>query len=197
MVIARSRCGHTALRSGRGFTLIELMVTVALLAILAAMAAPSFTNLINSNRLAGAANDVVAALQMARMEAIRRGESVVLCPSTDGADCDGDDWSRMIVFSDRNGNRSVDPSTDVLLRDVTVAGSGIEVNASPNVSGEGWIRFAADGMVWVGSARQGAISICSTRLSPDRNTRDIHAVVSRVSVSTRNGTAACDAPTDS
>lgn len=185
-------------RRGRmpGFTLIELMVTLAVLAVLAALAAPSFSTLINSNRLAGAANDLVGALQVARMEAIRRGQSVVLCPSTDGSACSGGDWSRIIVFSDRNRNEAVDAAQDVVVRDITLAAAGMRVVPSRNVSGSGWIRFSPDGLAWVGANRSGAISVCSTRLPDDRNTRDVRVVTSRVSVTTRNGTSACTAPSD-
>ena len=179
-----------------GFTLIELVVTMAVVAILAALAAPSFTSLINSNRLTGAANDVVAALQVARMDAIRRGESVVLCPSTNGTTCGGANWSRMIVFSDRNGNRTVDAAHDVVIRDVSLAAPGIQVSPSRNVGGSGWIRFSGDGLAWVGANRRGALSVCSTRVPIDRNARDIHVAISRVAVRTRSGTAACTAPSD-
>lgn len=177
-------------RQARGFTLIELMVTVALLAILAAMAAPSFTTLINSNRLSGAANDIVAALQVARMEAIRRGENVVICPSTNGIGCSGTDWSRMIVFSDRNANRAVD-AQDVVVRDVTLAASGIQVRPSAMVAGGHRIQFSPDGLALVGTNRNAAIGVCSTKVPADRNTRDVRLVASRVSVSTRNGGAGC------
>jgi len=176
--------------------MVELMVTVAVLAILVTLAAPSFANLINSNRLVGAANDIVAALQVARMEAIRRGQSVVICPSTDGASCAGANWSRMIVFSDRNGNRAVNAPQDVVLRDITLTAAGMQVVPSNSVSGSGWIRFSADGLAWVGANRSGAISVCSDRLPDARNTRDVRIVTSRVSVTTRNGSAACTAPSD-
>lgn len=181
----------------RGFTLIELMVTLAVLAILAALAAPSFSNLINSNRLIGAANDVVAGLQLARLEAVRRGQSVVVCPSTDGSSCAGSDWSRMIVFSDRNGNRQVDAPADVVIRDIVLAGSGLVIKASPNVTAQNWIRFSPDGFAWVGNQRQGGLGVCSSKLPPERNTRDVHVAVSRVSVSERAGTSDCAAPANS
>lgn len=60
----------------QGVTLIELMVTIAVAAILLAIATPSFTSLINSNRLTSASNEMVATLQAARMEAVRLNTTV-------------------------------------------------------------------------------------------------------------------------
>lgn len=59
-----------------GFTLIELMVTIAVAAILLAVAVPSFRHLIISNRLTTAANNVVTAVTLARSEAIKRNANV-------------------------------------------------------------------------------------------------------------------------
>ncbi len=71
----------------RGFTLPELVVTVALAGIVAATAVPSFQELIRENRLSGQVNDFVAVHNFARSEAIRRGQVVSLCASSDGASC--------------------------------------------------------------------------------------------------------------
>ena len=62
--------------ASRGFTLIELMITVAMLAVLLGIAAPSFARMLASNRMATQTNDFIAALNLARMEAVRRGQSV-------------------------------------------------------------------------------------------------------------------------
>lgn len=169
-----------------GFTLLELLVTLAVLAVIAAMAAPSFSNLINSSRLTGAANDLVAALQVARMEAIRRGVSVQLCPSTDGTSCAGDDWSRVVVI----------PQGGTVIRDVTLDVAGMAVTPSASVDAAGVIRFAPNGLVRIGDKVKGAISVCSSRLPVNTNSRDIQIAVSRISVVTRNGTANCTAPSD-
>src|SRR3546814_19233482 len=74
-------------RTGGGFTLIELMVTISVLAILMMLAVPSFTSIINSNRLTAQSNEVVAALQLARMEAIKQNRRAIVCRSATGTTC--------------------------------------------------------------------------------------------------------------
>jgi len=73
----------------RGFTLIELMVTITILAILLGWAVPSFNNAALSSKLTGFANDLVASTQIARSEAIKRNAPITLCRSTNGATCAG------------------------------------------------------------------------------------------------------------
>ncbi len=70
-----------------GFTLVELMVTLAVLVILISIAIPSFMNMIQNSRSAALANSIVIALNVARSEAVKRNALVNLCPSSDGATC--------------------------------------------------------------------------------------------------------------
>lgn len=69
----------------RGFTLIELLVVLSISAILLAVAVPSFQSSIASMRATDAANSLVASIDLARAEAIRRGEQVFLCRATSTA----------------------------------------------------------------------------------------------------------------
>lgn len=71
----------------RGFTAIELMVTVAILAILAALAAPSFTPLMERWRVRQIAEELQSTLYYARSEAIKRGGNITIARHTSGSDC--------------------------------------------------------------------------------------------------------------
>jgi type IV fimbrial biogenesis protein FimT len=85
-VVSPARAGRRS-RAARGFTLVELMVTLLVLAILLGLAVPSFRDASLSSRLTGYANDLVAGVQIARSEAIKRNATVTLCASEDGATC--------------------------------------------------------------------------------------------------------------
>src|SRR5882757_9276089 len=75
---------RVALRTATGFTFVELMVTLTVVAILAALAVPNMRPFIQNNRLTAASNDLLRSFQLARTEAIKRGQpnvNVVVCAS--------------------------------------------------------------------------------------------------------------------
>jgi type IV fimbrial biogenesis protein FimT len=89
----------------KGFTLVELLITIVVISILLAAAVPSFMQAIKNNRITGQATSFVISTQMARNEAIKRGASTTMCAKTVNMDtCSGsNDWSTgWIVFSDLN-----------------------------------------------------------------------------------------------
>lgn len=85
----------STMRTQYGFTLIETMVAIAILAIVISIAAPSFTRMLQSNRAAVLSNELLGTLQIARSEALKRRTNIVLCRSTTGSNTcvNGTDWS--------------------------------------------------------------------------------------------------------
>jgi type IV fimbrial biogenesis protein FimT len=86
----------------RGLTLVELMTTLLVLAIALGIGVPAFYNIVDTNRMAAAVNELVASVHYARSEAVKRRANTTLCASRDGAGCDEgaglrDGW---IVFVD-------------------------------------------------------------------------------------------------
>jgi len=122
----------------RGFTLIEMLVVMTISAILVAMAIPSFQGIIRSSRISGAANSFIAAVDLARSEAIRRATVVTVCRSTNpeavNANCSdaagngfaGDDWaSGWIAFAKAPGNAvttTVEAGDELLMRQAAFPG---------------------------------------------------------------------------
>lgn len=101
----------------QGFSLLELLMTMAIVGISLGMAVPGLTGLIRDNRMSAVLNDFVTDLNLARSEAIKRGSRITLCASRDQQHCtDNGDWSQgWIVFADPDDNGRRD-STETLLR---------------------------------------------------------------------------------
>lgn len=149
-------------RSQRGFSLIELLITVAILGILAGLAAPSFVSLIRSNRLTAAANDMLGAIALARSEALRRGLRVVLCKSTDNATCNnsaswGDGW---IVFLDGDNDSARTVASEPLFR-VGHSNDGVTSSVA-GATVVNYISFTPRGAArtTTGAVQSGVITLC-------------------------------------
>jgi len=99
----------TAIRShARAFTLIEMMVTLAILAVLATMAAPHLTDFVRNSNLTSAANNLSSALAAARSEAMKRNRPAMVIAQPGG-------WKNgFIAFVDMDRDGAFDPAKDVL-----------------------------------------------------------------------------------
>jgi type IV fimbrial biogenesis protein FimT len=86
----------------RGFTLVELLVTLSVAGILVSIAIPNFQTLMASNRMSAQANDLITALTFARSEAVKRAANVTVCSSSDGATCTGG-WAQGWIVRDAAG----------------------------------------------------------------------------------------------
>ena len=104
----------------KGFTLLELLVVVSILGTLAMLGLPSLGDMLARAETDSSAKLLQSALSLAKSEAIKRGESVSVCASTDGNDCTTNAWSAgWVVFvdnnADANGNAgSIDPGDTVI-----------------------------------------------------------------------------------
>lgn len=163
------------MKSVKGFTLIELMVTIAVAAILIAIAVPSFRNLIVSNRLNTLSTEVVDAISFARSESIKRNQTVVLCraASAGATSCSsGTPWAHWVVLAGNEVLRQGDINT---------------YNASVRVSSgltNDRVDFGGDGLARNGGniiTDEEEITICATS-GPESRRNVTFGAASRVSV---------------
>lgn len=134
------------MKAQKGFTLTELLVVSAIVAILLAIGVPSYRYITNSYRMSAEVNSLLGDLQYARAEAIKEGQPVTVCTSANGTTCaGGNSWSvGWIVFSDANGNRTVDAPADTVLH-VQAGFTGTVPDTFTATGGVGAVTFNREG----------------------------------------------------
>lgn len=147
-----------------GFTLIELMVTIAVASVLIMVAVPSFNDAILNSKLTGNANNLLSSIQIARSEAIKRNTVVLLCRSADGKSCaTSGGWEQGWIVRLPGAVSATDPDPNLIFVQprlpaiLTVAGPATDVS------------FQAIGA----GATVAAFKICPVTPTSDRRGRDI------------------------
>lgn len=148
-----------------GLTLIELMITLSIIAILVALAGPPYRQFIQNQRLSAASSELQRALWLARAEAMTRARRVTACRSANGADCSATagTWTQgWMVFVDTDGDGTRDTDEPILLVQQPLTGIS-SANGSTNLAS--YVSYTGTGYAALlnGSPQSGSIVFCDNR----------------------------------
>jgi len=105
------------LYSQKGFNLVELIITIAILAIIATIAAPAILNQLASMEAKRIKNQLETTFKIAKAESFIRRQNLLVCLSNSGGRCHRDSYKKLLLFVDNNDNKHFDVQVDVLLKE--------------------------------------------------------------------------------
>lgn len=156
----------------KGFTLIELMVTISIVAIMAAIAIPAFQDFIRQTRVTTQTNDFITVLNYARSESIKQGRAVTVCKSANLTACTtAGNWDQgWIVFVDSNKDRLVSAAAGTTPADIILRVHAGLTGGSTLVGGatlSNWIQYSPTGTaVGNGGATANGVATSQVVLCP-------------------------------
>lgn len=160
------------IRTAKGFTLLELLITLSIAGILLAIGVPSFTSMMAESRISAQYNSLVGSLYHARSEAIKGAADVTVCPRDmiDGTQCgDSSDWRNgWIVFIDEayipnEATAIIENQSNIIAVQPAIAGPntiasfGSTTNVVSNVTPANYVRYLQNGS---SSLTTGSLVIC-------------------------------------
>lgn len=157
------------MKKNSGFTLLELVIVVALVAIITMIAIPSMTTFNQNDRLTTNINTLVGHLAYARSEAVKTAQQVVVCSSNDAATCSGGWSDGWIVYIDADADNSFTVGEQVIRAQQALAG-----NNTLTSTGIG-SQIVYDNRGFVNAASVGSLQLCDGRTGPHGKTVRITA----------------------
>ncbi|MHA3893512.1 GspH/FimT family pseudopilin [Acinetobacter sp. GXMZU3951] len=136
------------MKTVRAFTLVELMVTIAVLAILATLAAPNLSSVLNNSKVKTSTGDIFNFLQQARTEAVRLGKTVTICGSSDGTTClsaNKTNWSTGLIAKSSASTTPIQKLTFENSKLMITAPETIDFNPVGSTTAEHEITVAISG----------------------------------------------------
>lgn len=173
------------IKYSKAFTVLELMVTVAIAAIVMTMGVPGFSQVIKNSRLTADANALIASFNFARSEAVKREREVFVSRKGTTSENWDSGWN---IFIDENSNQTFNDGTDILLKTFSSSNNTVR-------SGEiydDWIAFLPSGVIDSSGTSDGddSFRICATAGDTDNSRKITINKVGRSRV-TEGGVASC------
>lgn len=171
------------LRQMRGFSLLELIITLLIISLLVSLAMPNFMSRIQDDRLTSQINEFAAALYLTRSEAIKRGGRVTMCKSAESAEsaeCTTDGgWEQgWLIFEDNNSNATFDKDKEDLIIKHEPLYQNLQLRG--NTSVEDYISYTASGHVKkiTNAIMIGSLTLCDNRTDPAVNMKRLLLIAS-------------------
>lgn len=153
--VSRIRNVSSKSRTSRGFTLLDLLISIAIASLLLGIALPSYSHLISKSKVRALQTDVIRALAFAKTHSVNTGKLTTICGIDMQQRCIKDDIQQLAVFIDTNKNAVIDEGED-LLQMTQLSLESIYLRAS---FGNEYIRFT-----YSGAAKQsGSFIYCSEK----------------------------------
>lgn len=173
-------------KPSQGFSLLELLVVISIVAILISVSVPAFTDIISNQQVKSERQSLYDALRLARAEAIKRGEIISVCPSDNNTSCSGgnSDWDKgWLIYANPDGDEVVDNDEEVII--------AYQQESSPVIitSDITHISYAATGYLM--GAVGGNYHFCSEQSDSGDGAKTIE-VTSVGRAESKEGSATCD-----
>lgn len=159
-----------------GFTLLELMVVVAMIGVISAIGIPSFKAMLVTNSVVDTTNQMIMSMKRARFEAVARGKDTIMCSSTDGATCSqvSGNWNKgWIVGVDLNASGQIDDGELIWAHDMD---DDTQIKVTPSIAAfDHTVQYSFNG--WIVAGDDIGFDICSGYGADGYPQREIRASI--------------------